>query len=136
MYQTAAPLKHLSYYTRLTKAFHSDLQWWHLFVICWNRVSFFDCSLPIHKIHTDASGSWGCGAVFGTQWMQLAWSNEWVQMDIMAKELVSIVLSCAVRGPILAGHGVEFKCDNQGVVDSNRKESSNVPVAMHLLQCL
>ena len=136
MYQTAARLKHLSYYTRLTKAFLSDLRWWHLFVTRWNGISFFDCSLPNHEIHTDASGSWGCGAVFGNQWMQLAWSNKWLQTDIMAKELVPIVLSCAIWGPILAGHSVEFKCDNQGVVESIRKGSSKEPVTMHLLRCL
>ena len=136
MYQTAARLKNLSYYTRLTKVFHSDLQWWHLFVTRWNGVSFFDCSFPNHEIHTDASGSWGCRAVFGTQWMQLVWSNEWSKMNIMAKKLVPIVLSCAIWGPILAGHGVELKCDNQGVVDSIRKGSFKEPVTIHLLRCL
>ena len=136
MYHAAARLKRLSHYTRLTKAFHSDLRWWHLFATCWNGVSFFNCSLPDYEIHTDASGSWGCGAVFGTQWMQLAWSNEWSQMDIMAKELVPIVLSCAVWGPILSGYGVEFKCDNQSVVDSISKGSSKEPITMHLLRCL
>ena len=74
-------------------------------------------SLTTRSIQMD-QGLGGCGAVFGTQWMQLALSNEWSQTDIMAKELVPIVLSCAIWGPILAGHGVKFKCDNQGVMDS------------------
>ena len=108
MYYAAARLNRLSYYTRLTKAFRSDLRWWHLFASYWNGLSFLDCSLPGHEIHTDASGGWG--AVFGTQWMQLAWSKEWSQLDIMAKELLPIVLACAVWGPLLSGCRVEFKC--------------------------
>ena len=54
-------------------------------------------------------------------------------MDIMAKELL---LSCAVWGPVLSGNGVEFKCDNQSVVDSINKGSSKEPMTMHLLRCL
>jgi len=57
-------------------------------------------------------------------------------MDIMAKELHPIVLSCAVWGPVLSGYGVEFKCDNQSVVDSINKGSTKGPLTMHLLRCL
>jgi len=136
MYHTAAYPKHLSYYTRLTRAFQSDLRWWHLFASLWNGLSFFHHILPDHKILIDASGSWGCGAVFGTHWLQVAWSNVWLRMDIMAKELVPIVLSCAVWGSLLSGTRVEFKCDNRSVVNSINKGSSKEPIVMHLLQCL
>ena len=68
--------------------------------------------------------------------LQLAWFIEWSRMDIMAKELILIVLSCAMWRPILSGYGVEFKCHNQSVVDSISKGSSKEPVTMHLLQCL
>ena len=116
MYGAAARLKKLSHFTRLTKDFHSGLRWWHLFITHWNGLSLFDCSLPVHTIFTDASGHWDCGAVFGTHWIHLAWLNEWVQRDIMAKELVPIVLSCVVWGPLLTGTRVEFKCDNSSVI--------------------
>ena len=49
----------------------------------------------------------------------------------MAKELLPIILSCAVWGPALSGYGVEFKCDNQSVVESIKKESSKEPTTMH-----
>ena len=133
MYGAAACLSH---FTQLTKDFHSDLWWWHLFITCWNGLSLFDCSLPVHTIFTDASGLWGCGAVFGTQWIHLAWSNEWAQRDIMVKELVPIVLSCVVWGPLLTGTRVEFKCDNGSVVDSVNKGSSKESTVMHLLRYL
>jgi len=110
MYYAAARLKRLSYYTRLTTVFRSDLRWWHLFASYWNGFNFLNCSLSGHEIHTDASGGCGCGAVFGTQWMQLTWYKEWSRLDIMAKELLPIVLACAVWGPLLSGCRVEFKC--------------------------
>ena len=93
MYSTTAHLKRLSYFARLTQDFHSDLRWWHFFATHWNGLSILSCSQPNHKIFTDALGCWGCGAIFGAQWMHLAWSVEWSQQDIMVKELVPIVLS-------------------------------------------
>jgi len=136
MYRLAARLKELSHFTRLTKGFRSDLRWWHLFVTHWNGRSFIDSSMPNYTIASDASGAWGCGAVFGSLWMQLAWSKEWKRLDIMAKELAPIVLSCAIWGPLLSGSRVEFHCDNSSVVDSITKGSSKEVMVMHLLRCL
>jgi len=96
----------------------------------------FSLSRPGCKIFIEASGRWGCDAVFGTQWMHLAWSSEWSQLDIMAKELVPIVLSCVVWGPLLLGSRVEFRCDNISVVESVSKGSLRKPTVMHLLHCL
>ena len=133
-------LRRLSFFTCLSKDFRSDLRWWHLFVHAWNGVSFLECSPtprpPDVYIETDASGSWGCGALFNNLWFQLQWSTEWKPMDIMAKELVPIVLSCAVWGPLLPRKILEFKCNNQGLVEAINKGSSKEPVVMHLLRCL
>jgi len=57
-------------------------------------------------------------------------------VDIMVKELVPIVLSCAVWGPLVPGKSIEFKCDNKGLVDAINKGSSEEPMVMHLLRCL
>ena len=106
----------------------------------WNGVSFLECS-PIPRaadayIETDASGSWGCGALFNNLWFQLEWSTDWKPMDIMAKELVPIVSSCAIWAPLLPRKILEFKCDNQGLVNAINKGSSKEPVVMHLLRSL
>jgi len=135
MYRSAARLRQLSHFTRLTSGFRSDLRWWHLFVSHWNGLSFINGSAPDFIITTDASASWGCGAVFESQWMQLAWSREWAEEDIMAKELVPIVLSCAIWGTLLSGSNVEFRCNNSSVVDSITKWSSKELMVMHLLRC-
>ena len=105
MYAAAATLKQLHHITRLTRAFKSDLHWWHFFV---NGVSFINSSLSQDHlsfefhIQTDASGHWGCGACFVHQWLQQLWSEEWKDVSIMAKVLVPIVLRCAVWGTSLS----------------------------------
>ena len=109
MYATAAKVKQLSFYTRLTKEFRSDLQWWHMFIMRWNGISFLHNALITspsdYQIQTDASGSWGCGA----HWLQFPWSAEWAPTSIMAKEMVPILLSCAVWSRMLSERNVEFQ---------------------------
>jgi len=61
---------------------------------------------------------------------------DWKHMDIMAKELVPIVLSCVLWGPLLPNKILEFKCDNRGLVDAINKGSSKERVVMYLLRCL
>ena len=125
MYSEAARLKCLSFFTCLTKGFHSDLKWWHLFISNWNGVGFLEGFTTPQKhdvqIQTDASETWGCGALFENHWLQLEWLMEWKRMDLVAKELVPIVLSCAVWCPLLPGKSTEFKCDNKGLVNAISK---------------
>ena len=140
MYATAAKLKRLSFHTRLNRGFRSDLQWWNMFITRWNGISFLSnttsASRYDYQIQTDASGSWGCGAHFNGKWFQLHWSPDWHSIGIMAKELVPIVLSCAVWNKTLSKHKTEFRCDNLGVVEVTKKGSSKDPMTMHLLRCL
>ena len=140
MYNAAAKLKKLSHYTRLNKDFHSDLRWWHIFTSHWNGLSFFRHSshngTADKSIYTDASGSWGCGGCLDTYWFQHAWSEEWTTINIMAKELVPIILSCAVWGPLLTKKTTVFQCDNHSVINAINKGSSKDAVVMHLLRCL
>ena len=79
-------------------------------------------------IQTDASGTWCCGGIFKQHWLQLSWPTEWSTTGIMAKELVPIVISCAIWGPLLAGHRVLCQCDNQSLVISiNKGYSRDLP---------
>ena len=54
----------------------------------------------------------------------------------MVKELVPIVLSCAVWGRQLAGSPVLIECDNSRVVAAVNKHYTREQKAMHLLQSL
>ena len=81
---------------RLNSAFRADMEWWHVFASTWNGVSLVrDVSQhsPAFEIWSDASGGWGCGAVWEDQWFQVQWS-EWpgfVGASIAAKELLPII---------------------------------------------
>ena len=140
MYSTAAKLKELSHYTRLSKDFWSDVHWWHVSASSWNGLSFFQGTFRANAIdwciQTDASGSWGCGALFDKHWFQYTWSDKWSTVGIMAKELVPIVLSCAIWGPLLAKKTTVFQCDNRSLVEAINKGSSKDLMVMHLLRCL
>ena len=140
MYSVAAQVKELDHFTRLNKGFRSDLFWWHTFVREWNGCSFLKgvagAPLPQIAIQTDASGTLGCGALLQKKWMQWQWPEEWLPIAIMAKELVPIVLSCAVWGPELAHKPVLFQCDNMSVVAAVRKGTAKEDLVMHLLRCL
>ena len=53
----------------LSTAFRSDLMRWHVFLESWNGVGLLQGqlgSVPVINLFTDASGSFGAGAWFGT----------------------------------------------------------------------
>ena len=138
MYNTTPKVKKLTYFSRLNKSFKSDLYWWHMFINHWNGISLL-CStatFPDYHIYTDASGSWGFGAVFASFWFQLPWPRKWSSVNIMAKKLVPIIISCAVWGPLLKQRSNKFHCYNEGLVAVINKGSSKGVVVMHLLRCL
>ena len=138
MYSTKAKVKKLTYFSHLNKSFKSDLYWWHMFINHWNGISLLRSAttFPDYHIYTDASGSWGFGTVFASFWFQLPWPIKWSSINIMTKELVPVIISCAVWGPLLKQRSTEFHCDNQGLVADINKGSSKDAVVMHLLRCL
>ena len=123
MYATAAKVRELHFFTRLNSEFKSDLAWWHAFVQYWNGLSILQSpNLPPSTqitVQTDASGSWGCGAVCNHHWLQWQWPDVWASKDIMAKELVPVVLSCAVWALLLAKKNVLLQCDNLSLVSGD-----------------
>ena len=93
---------------------------------------------PSHRftIHTDASGSWGCGAFMNRQWLPREWPREWAPQGIMAKQLVLIVLSCIACCLQLFQQSVLILCDNLSLVNKIKKGLSKDLVVMQLLHCL
>ena len=58
------------------------------------------------SIRTYGSGALGCGAVFGNNGSNSMDPQNGI--SIIAKELVPIVCSCAVRGPQLAKQSINY----------------------------
>lgn len=59
------------------------------------RFSTVDWSMDdTFEFHTDSSGAYGCGVVFGDEWSWLAWSadqSQEIKKDIIFLELVQIL---------------------------------------------
>ena len=70
-------------------------------MINWNGLSMLrnGSEKPDFCIQTDASGFWGCAAYFSGRWFQLSWVKSWQDANILAKELLPIVLSTAIWSP-------------------------------------
>ena len=132
--------KELHHHIRLSTAFRSDLQWWALFLEGWNGVSLFESVVPkppTATLTSDASGSWGCGAFTADgQWFQVRWPEAWGGVHITVKELLPIVVACAVWGHLWKGRTVRCLCDNAAVVAIVRSGTSKHGLVMHLMRCL
>lgn len=106
----------------------------------WNGISLMT-SLgrvsPTYTLTSDASGHWGCGAFTQTgKWFQCEWRGEWTDVHITAKELLPIVIACALWGQEWRGHSVLCRCDNAAVVAIIRAGWSKHSLCMHLMRSL
>jgi hypothetical protein len=122
---------------RLSASSRSDLRWWLQFMQGWNGISMMPrASLPVLALETDASGSWGCGARWESQWFQWKWEGPTTEWLISPKELLPILFAVAVWGPHWGGRLVECRCDNMAVVAVVNAGRSRDRALMHLLRCL
>ena len=106
---------------RLNAAFRVDLEWWHILESSWNGVSMMwreSLLTPWVEVWSDASGSWGCGAVWDSEWLQIKWSDwpSFITATIGAKQLIPITVAAAIRGQAWEGSTVMCHYNNQGVV--------------------
>ena len=115
LFELLSGVRKALHHVRLGATARSDLLWWYTFMEQWNGVNMIHHALaPPVEVWTDASGSFGCGAICPTfsRWIQLPWrGTETSQVmdegrSIMWMELLPIVLACAVWGPVLRGRSV------------------------------
>ena len=127
-----------SFFVRLNSVARADLLWWHCLIDHWNGLSFFPPASPSSHVYSDASGTFGCGAVNQVMglWFQLQWPLSWAEVGIAAKELLPIVLAAAMWGRHWAGQHISFHCDNEAVVSVIQKRYAKHHLLTHLLRCL
>ena len=122
MIDLSSSIRELDHWVRLNREFRSDLRWWDLFLVDWNGVAFCRGVIPRPS---DASGRWGCGAFSDRgEWFQFRWPAEWEGVHITGKELLPIVVSCAVWGCQWQCCTIRCLCDNAAVVAIIRSGSS------------
>eukprot|EP00731_Ephydatia_muelleri_P015118 Em0008g838a len=93
----------------------------------WNGISMLwdgQKEHPDHQAWSDASGSWGCGAYWGSRWLQFPWSEEARGWSISVKEMVPVMWGCFVWGECWRGGVVRWNCDNLAVVEVITRGSS------------
>ena len=135
---TEAKQKHRSI-IRMNVDARSDLRWWHTFVEPWNGVSIIrDITLaqPDHEFWSDASGTWGAGAFWKSEWFQIQWHSSLHEEQIAIKELAPVLIACALWGNQWHGTTVRVNCDNEAVVAVIKSGYSREPFMRHLLRCL
>ena len=93
---------------RLNINIRVDLYWCGVYLERWNGVANMsrDQWLRI-TIETDASGSWGCGARWGSWWLQWKWKGTVKDELLSTKELSPIVFTIVVWGSHWGGTDVE-----------------------------
>lgn len=77
-----------------------DLERWHILLGSWNGTSLLQqehLQSPDVTIWDDASGSWGCVAVWENQWFQVGW-QKFEEFSKAAKEMLPILVAAVVWG--------------------------------------
>lgn len=141
LFDLAATVSSPDHHVRLTEAVRSDLAWWDQFLESWNGVSLLSMVDRPHTgpvVTSDASGSWGCGAFWGSSWFQLPWQSATgsEKENIATKEMIPVVIAAAVWGSKWKGASVLFCSNNQAVVAVMASRTSRDKALMHLLRCL
>lgn len=132
-----AAFKQGDHWVRLNVSTRSDIVWWQTFMEEWNGISLMPHTTPLSTVlETDASGSWGCGARWGTQWFQWGWQGPSAKWAIASKELLPIIYALELWGRQWQGKQLECYCDNMAVVSVINSGRAKDKVLMHLLRCL
>lgn len=127
-----------NFYVRLNSEARADMQAWLTFISSFNGKYVF---LPTQwsssdslSLYTDAAGSKGFAAVFGSEWFAYAWSDAMKHYQIAIKELFPIVLALEHWGEKLRDSKVLFLSDNSAVVEIINKQTSKDKVLMKLIR--
>ena len=138
LYSLLSRVSNPSHFVCLNVNTRTDIAWWHSLLQHWNGHSFFPQPTPSHHLFSDASGSFGCGAICPEMntWCQLQWPEAWDEVGIAAKELVPIVLAAALWGPNWSRQHILFHSDNEAVVTIIQKRHAKHQLINELLRCL
>jgi len=125
---------------RLTKAARLDILTWLTFLEEFNGRTFFLeerwLSSPPLTMYSDAAGSKGYGAIFGSKWFYGDWPDNWKSINITFLELFPIVIALHVWASFMANKCVHFFTDNAAVVEIINQQTSKHPLVMVLIRDL
>ena len=112
---------------RLSREVKEDLRVWQTFLSGFNGRSFFLsdawCTSTQLELYTDASGSLGFGAIFGSKWCYGKWPSSWRHRNIALLEFYPIVLSLYLWGKDMTNQRILFFTDDEALVHVINKQS-------------
>ena len=117
----------------------SDIEWWYQYITPWNGKGILPNVLQQPTavlVCSDASGMWGCRAVWGPFWFQLEWADLLQGANISIKELTPIVIAAAIWRHHWKGKCVRALSDNSAAVAAINNQLSRVKESAYLLHCL
>ena len=123
----------------LTCEMKEDLKTWLQFLREYNGVTLFRALklTPSHAINLGSDASLkGLGACFENQWIQAAYSGDWIGLPIHVLELYPLLILINMFGEKLRNKSVLFLCDNRAVVDIIKSQSSACPRTMKIMRPL
>ncbi|XP_052062798.1 uncharacterized protein LOC127702580 isoform X1 [Mytilus californianus] len=125
---------------RMTKSVKQDLNTWQNFLKNFNGKSLIlsDRWLTSDQLHlfTDASGTYGYGALFGSQWFLGKWDTKWQKQNIAFLELYPIVLAVEIWGHRFENQCIYFHTDNIALASVINKQTSKDALIMFLIRRL
>lgn len=140
LYEITKTLRKPHHTVKLTRGCKDDLLVWQSFLEHFNGTCFFIdermVSNDVFQLYTDASGTYGYGAVFGKSWFYGEWNEQWLSQNITVKELFPIVWAIEVWGNQMANRSICFNCDNEALVHVLNKQSSTEKNVMFLIRRL
>ena len=127
-------------WVKISKELKEDLKVWELFLTSFNGRSFFinDGWAPPHpkSLQTDASGSVGYGAVYGTHFLYGSWPKSCESLGITIFELYPIVLGVYLFADEMANTKLVIYSDNLAVVHILNNLNSTDPRIMKIVRKL
>ena len=138
LYDLTKSVSNPSHRITLTKESRKDLKAWQIFVDNFNGKLLLQehrwvTSDSLH-FYTDASGTFGYGAVFKTHWFYGPWQDHQLSNGITWKELFPIVLAIDTWGPLLQNKCITLHSDNYAVVYILNKQTTKNACVMHLVR--
>ena len=131
--------KALHHFVCLNKEGSSDIARWAAFASRWNGIGLLSVLGKVRStvcLESDASGGWGCGAVWQHRWLQLKWEPGTERLGIAAKETFPGVLAAVCWGRSWTSKHVLFNVVNSTVVSALRSGSCRDQQAMCLIRLL
>ena len=132
-------VKHNHHHINMNSEAREDIHWWCEWLPTWNSSSIIPQTRHILSsdicLFTDASGK-GLGAVYGEEWIQAAWDDDFAAKDVDFQEGFAIVAAACTWGSRWAGSRVIFVTDNKPITQIWDTGTTPTPNIMALVRKL